>query len=347
MTRLLCIALGLLGAATFARAQESGKPDPIAAKRVQTTAAESTLALAAASIAKQSGIDLDLTAVDGTAKVGPIPFTDFWLAVEALAQQTGSRLVPTGGKVKFVKGPAAPSSVDGPFRVSVKGVTAKRDFDTGESACDVQLEVAWEPRFPVTMIDNSPKVEVAKTGGESFKAGAGTGRVPTTGFIHSATVRVQGIPRSAATLDVLGGTFRVVASEKQLAVEFKDLTSDKPAIQTLDGVKLTLKPVKRLTGSAQFDFNLEYPASHPEFESFELWASANKLKLYAPDNRNAFEPADYSTDESGRRIAASYSFPSPAGKPLPDLKGWRAVYETPGPMLVQTVKFELKAIALP
>jgi hypothetical protein len=347
MLRLLCASALFLGAPTIARAQDSGKPGPIAAKRVQTTAAESTLALAAASIAKQSGIDFDLTAVDGAAKVGPIPATDFWLAAEALAAQTGARLVPTGGMVKLVKGTAAPSSVDGPFRVSVKQVTAKRDFDTGESVCDVQLEVAWEPRFPVYMLDNIPKIEVAKTGAEAFKVGASTGRVPTTGFSQSATVRVQGIPRSAPTLDILSGTFRVVAAEKLLAVEFKELTAVKPASQTLDGVKVTLKPVKRLTGAVQFDFDLEYPAGHPEFESFELWASANKLKLYAPDNRTAFEPIDFSTDESGRRIAASYSFPSPAGKPLPDLKGWRAVYETPGPMLVQTVKFELKGIALP
>ena len=346
MHRLLCFATLFLGAVTLARAQDSGKPGPVAAKRVQTTAAESTLALAAASLTKQSGIDFDLTAVDGTAKVGPMPTTDFWLAVEALAAQTGVRIVP-GGKVKLVKGPTAPSSVDGPFRVSVKHVTAKRDSDTGESVCDVQLEVAWEPRFPVTMIDTIPKIEIAKIGGDAFKVGASTGRVPTVGFTHSATVRVLGIPRSAATLDVLSGSFRVVASEKLLAAEFKELTSDKPAVQTLDGVKVTLKPVKRLTGAVQFDFDLEYPASHPPFESFELWASANKLKLYAPNNRTAFEPTDYSTDESGRRIAASYSFPNPAGKPLPNLTGWRAVYETPGPMLVQTVKFELKGIALP
>ena len=60
-----------------------------------------------------------------------------------------------------------------------------------------------------------------------------------------AIVRVLGIPRSAATLDVLSGSFRVVASEKLLAVEFKELTSDKPATQTIDGVKVALQPVKR------------------------------------------------------------------------------------------------------
>ena len=73
------------------------------------------------------------------------------------------------------------------------------------------------------------------------------------------------------------------------------------------------------------------------------------MKLYPPNAAKGFEPTDYSTNEAGRRIAASYSYEAPAGKPAPlaNLKGWRAVYETSGPMVTQTVKFELKGIALP
>lgn len=345
MLRNTAVAIGLLGALATAHAEDS----PIPAKRVQTTATESTLALAVASLAKQSGIDFDLTAVDGSSKVEPIPATDFWLAAENLAKQTGTRFGPHAGKVKFSKGAAAPGSVDGPFRVGVKLVTARRDSDTGASVCDVLLEVAWEPRFPVYLIDDVPKIDAAKAGGESFKAGASTGRVATAGFRQFSTVRLHGIPRGAAAIDVLSGSFDVIAAEKLLAVEFKILTDDKPVSQTLDGVKVTLAPVKRVGKAAQFDFQLEYPPGHPEFESFEQWASANKLKLYAPDHRTGLEPTDYATNEAGRRIAASYSFEASPGKPaLPaDLKGWRAVYETAGPMVKRTVKFELKGIALP
>ncbi len=331
-------------------AQEPPKPAPISSKRVTTTATESTLALAVASITKQSGIDFDLSAVDSSLKVEPIVTTDFWLAAESLAKQTGTRFGPSAaGKVKFTKGTAAPSSVDGPFRVSVKQVVAKRDFDTDRSVYDVLLEVSWEPRFPVYLIDDVPKITTATAGKEALKVTPSTGRVPTVGFRQLATVRLQSIPRSAATIDVLSGNFNVVVSEKLLAVEFKDLTGDKPLSQTFDGVKVTLAPAKRIANRVQFDFNLEYPPSHPEFESFELWASTNTLKLYAPNNRNAYEPNDYATNEAGRRISASYSYDAPVGKPapLPDLKGWRAVYETAGPMVVQTVKFELKGIALP
>ena len=332
-----------------AAAQEPPKVGPITSKRVSTTAAASTLALAVASITKQSGIDFDLSAVDGGAKIEPIATTDFWLAAEALAKQTGTRFNLNTGKLKFAKGPAAPSSVDGPFRVSVKQVVAKRDFDADRSVYDVLLEVSWEPRFPVYLIDDVPKITAATAGMETLKVTPSAGRVPTVGFRQLATVRLQGVPRSAATIDVLSGSFNVVAAEKLLAVEFKDLTGDKPLSQTLDGVKVTLAPAKRIANRVQFDFNLEYPPSHPEFESYEQWASANTLKLYAPNNRNAYETTDYAANETGRRISVSYSYDAPVGKPAPlaDLKGWRAVYETAGPMVTQSVKFELKGIVLP
>ncbi len=349
MLRFTLASFALLGAISGAPSQESPKPAPIAATRVLTTAAESTLGLATASLKKQSGIDFDLTGADASAKVEPIPATDFWLAVESLAKQTGSRISPIAGKVRFAKGASGPSSVDGPFRVSVKQVIAKRDFDTDTTAYAISLEVMWEPRFPVYMIDDVPKIDTVTAGGKPVKALTGGGRVPTVGFRQLSTVRLEGIPRSAATLDVLRGSFRVVAAEKLLAVEFKDLTAVKPLSQTTDGVTLTLQPVKRSGKLTIFDINMEYPPSHPEFESFELWASANKLKLYPPNAAKGFEPTDYSTHEAGRRIAASYSYEAPAGKPAPlaDLKGWRAVYETSGPMVTQTVKFELKGIALP
>ena len=349
MPRHALALLALLGALTAAPAQEPPKPAPLPAKRVQTTATENTLALAVTSLAKQSGIDFDLPAALAAAKVEPIPETDFWLAADALAKQTGTRLSLAGAKVRFAKGASGPSSVDGPFRVSVKQVTARRDFDADATICDVLLEVMWEPRFPVYMIDDVPKIAAAAAGKDTLTAGTSTGRVPTGGFRQLATVRLQGVPRSAATIDVLSGSFRVVAAEKLLAFDFTDLTGDKPVPQTKEGVKVTLAPAKRDGKAVRFDFALEYPAGHPEFESFEQWASANRLKLYPPENRAGLEPTDYATNEAGRRIAAGYSYDPPAAKPnlFADLKGWRAVYETSGPMSVRTVKFELKGIALP
>jgi hypothetical protein len=48
-------------------------------------------------------------------------------------------------------------------------------------------------------------------------------------------------------------------------------------------------------------------------------------------------------------VRADYNFTGPNGAAfaLPDLKGWRVVYETPCPMSEQTLGFKLKNIPLP
>jgi hypothetical protein len=277
----------------------------------------------------------------------------FWAVLEKLADRTGSRIALDNGTVKLVKRPdgvkSSPSAIDGPFRVVVKKVLARKDFDTGLSEYEVHLEVMWEARFPVYLIDSEPSVKSATAGGKSRAADAPTGRVLPTGYSHTAVVRLRNIPRGASKIDTLSGSFRVVAAEKVLAVEFTDLTGDKPVSQTADGVKVTMRPIRKLEKRAELGFELEYPPSHPEFESFQLWAGANKLKLIGPDNRTTLVPSDFSTDENGRRVRADYNFSHPNGQAftLPDLKGWRAVYQTPCPMVEQTVTFTLKDIELP
>jgi hypothetical protein len=94
---------------------------------------------------------------------------------------------------------------------------------------------------------------------------------------------------------------------------------------------------------------LEYPESHPEFESFQQWSGSNEFRLFAPNQEAGVKPSTYSTDERGRRVTTAYSFTGPNGAAfaLPDLKGWRVVYETPCPMAEQTLTFKLKGITLP
>ena len=352
MPRLLPL-LALLIALPVLTAEPTPKPPPVAAKLV-TLSKSGTLAEVAAEVTKQAGLPFDLSAADGSAKVtAAFDRTPFWVAADKLAADTGHRLALDGNKVKVVKRASgvkpAPSAVDGPFRVAVKRVTAKRDFDAAATEYEVQLDVFWEPRFPVFLIDGEPRVSEVAVSGAKPTAEAPTGRVMPTGYSHTATVRVKGIPRGAKQIDTLSGTFAVVAAEKVLAVEFKDLTGDKPVTQTADGVAVTLRPARKLEKRVEFGVELLYPASHPTFESFQLWAGGNKFRLIGPDNRTAFEPTDYSSDENGRRVRADYNFAGPNGKPfaLPDLKGWRVVYETPGPMVEQAVTFKLTGIELP
>lgn len=309
----------------------------------------STLEAVTREITKQTGIafaplPLPLKERSITAKLnGP-----FWNVAEQLAAETNTRLRIQNGAVHFLPLATgivpAPSFIDGPFRVSVRQVIAKRDFETGSALTEVHLDLMWEPRFPVYLIDAEAKITEAKGEKNAYQTDAPSGRVAASGYSHSLVVRLKGIPREERKLDVLSGSLKLIAAEKMLAVEFKDLTADKPIVQTVAGVNVTLKPIKSANGQMEASFDLEYPPSHPEFESFQAWAATNKIRLIDPAN-TAFKTDDYNTAEHGRKISASYFFPAPKG-PL-NLKGWRAIYETPCPMVEQEVRFTLKDILLP
>ncbi|MEO2091727.1 MAG: hypothetical protein ABGY75_19900 [Gemmataceae bacterium] len=344
---IMAVAL-LVGSAATA---DPPKPPPITAKLV-TLNKSGPLAELLAEVSRQTGLAVE--AADGAAKAtAAFDRTPFWAAVEQLAAGTGHRVAVDGSKVKLVKLASGvkppPSATDGPFRAVVKKVIARKDFETGGVEYEVQLDVLWEPRFPVFLIDTDLRVTAAAAGGQKPTADSPTGRVLPVGYTHPATVRLKGVPRTAGKIDSLSGTFRVTAADHRLSVEFKDLTGDKPVTQSAEGVAVTLKPVRRLEKRVEFGFELEYPPGHPEFESFQLWAGGNRLRLIAPDNRTTYEPADYSADENGRRVRAEYSFSGPNGQPftLPDLKGWRAVYDTPCPMVERTVTLTFKDIELP
>lgn len=339
-------------ALTFAPAAEP-VPPKIAGKPV-TLMKTTTAPDLAAAVKAQTGLTLDVSKVDPAMPL-PAAFdkTPFWTATERFAAAAGCRIaVGPGGRdialVPLTNGlKVPPSSVDGPFRVVVKQVVARHDFDTGKTVYQLHLEAQWEPRFPVYLIDGEPKVTTATAGGTAVTADPPTGRVATAGYTHPLTITLRDVPRAAKQLDEVSGTFSVVAAHQLLPFAFDDLTADKPVVKEQGGVTLTLKPVKHAADRVEFNFTLKYPDSHPELESFEeVWAASNKLRVTGPDGRTAFEPTDYNTDSRGATVFGNYAFAG-AGRLPKELKNWKAVYETPSPMLKQTVSFSLKGIALP
>lgn len=344
-TLIIPLVIGTLGAVD--------KPPPVAAKTVTLTKA-GPLAEIAAEITRQTGLPLDLSSVDDQAKAD-VKFnkTSAWEAIEAVAGQANCFVSVVGDRVKLSRRPngvgAVPSSVDGPFRVVLKRVVAKRDPERADAEYEFHLEVQWELRFPVYLIDTEPKA-TATAGKNTLTADPASVRVMPAGYSHPAVVVLKNLPRDVKQLDELAGTFRVVAAAKMLAVEFKDLTGDKPVSQTVEGVTVTLHPAKKFEKRVEFAVEMEYPDTHPKFESNHLWHAANTFRLFAPNDRTGRKPSDMNlSDGERRRPSAEYTYTGPNGGAftLPDLKGWRVVYETPSPMSEQTVQFSLKGVVLP
>ncbi|HEY2784067.1 MAG TPA: hypothetical protein VGJ05_03755 [Fimbriiglobus sp.] len=344
----LAVTTGLLGVLVCpALAQTEG----VAPKRVTVTAPAGTLGGDVRQIVQQTGIAVETAgAAVGTKVDWSVTNAPFWTALEELAAKTGHRIAlgGKGQKIALVKhaGPPPAASVDGPFRVVVREVVARRDADTGRVEYEVKLDVHWEPRFPVFRIGNQTVTVATDDVGSKLTAASDPGKVPTTGFLMPASIRLSGVPRAAHKIAKLEGTFVVTAAEKMIRFAIDD-PFKAPKSKTDSGVTVRLDRFAPDDGLWEAKVELTYPPGLPAFESFESWLTRNRCRLVAPGTGKTFEPTDYELPAGGARLVAAYRFKEDAAKGLTPKAGWTLEYETPSPLKEYTVKFALKDIVLP
>lgn len=343
MTRTLALVL-LAAAGPPALAAD---PATIPASLVSIEKA-TTAAVVLAAVERQSGIKVSAGAVDGAATVGPFAKKPLWEVLEAVAAKTNTRLAVSGGKpITFDAGRATTAaSLDGPFRVAEKGVTAKIDAATGRTSYVLELDVHWEPRFPVFRIDAQPRVTGAADDlGNRLTVRETSVKSAVAGFSHVAEVRVEGLTRKATAIAQITGEFSVTASPAMLAFEFDDLTA-LPATKEKDGVKATLTKVVKREDVWELQVAYEYRTPPPHFESFESWTNRNTFQLVTPKKTAAAEVANYDIVTNDRHVAAAYRFNARAVD-LTNRAGWAVRCETPAPLIEFPVKFTLRNVKLP
>lgn len=320
---------------------------PIPPKTVTLRQPSGTVAAALADVQEQTGLTVELPAdVAATPISVSIDRVPFWQAIEQIADRTGTRIAlrERGRRVSLVKRNTnpEPSSVEGPFRVAATMVEARRDLTTGTTSTDVTLDLHWEPRFPVFRVDVHPTLTaVSDDHGSTITAAGSRGKTPSRGFLHTTSVRLTGVPRSATTLTRLAGTFTVTAAERMLPFVFDNLTTTET--KELEGITVTLHPARRISDLWEFRVELTYPPSDIVFESFESWVTENRLRLTGPQGRTAM-PTDFDVPEQGRRVVAVYRFPAVT---VANPKDWTATYETPSALVEYPIAFDLKSIPLP
>ena len=316
-------------------------------KTVTLNSPDATLSDVLGELRKQTGLTVDAPGLSEIS--GPVQFdrTPFWVAVEQFAAKTGTRITLTrqGRDISLAKraGPVAPSAVDGPFRVAVRQVQTRTDFEAGKTFTEITIDIHWEPRFPVFRIDNEPTITaVADDQGSQLRPLTAKARTPPGGFLYTTTVRIEGVPREAKKLTRLAGTFTVTASERMLPFAFELGGKGPVTPPAQEGVTATLRRFEKVDDRWEAEVELTYPPGQPQFESFESWVTENRARLVGPDK--TLKPTDYDIPEQGRRVVAAYRFP---GNALASPKGWTLTYETPAPLVEFPVRFELKDIPLP
>jgi hypothetical protein len=337
--------IGLLLTATVA-----AQPGPYPPTLVTSPPAQIELGTALASLNGQGGVTLRAVGFPPqTACPTSYNRAPLWAALEEVARKVNGRLTlaQQGRQISLApRGdlPPAPAFVDGPFRVAVRSVTSRLDFDTGSRLTEVTLDLHWEPRLTVVRADATPTITTATDDRSTpYTIAPISARVPPTGAMHTTTVRVPNVPRSATKLTKLAGSFLVTATDRYLTVKLPQLPAGKPVTQEQDGVRAAVHPPRKLDDVIEVRVEVGYPESHPTFESFESWAAGNRLRLISPSGR-PLDPTDYATQEAGRRAVCEYRFPAAA---VGDLKGWSLTYDTPAPLREFPVRFELVDIPLP
>jgi hypothetical protein len=315
--------------------------NPPAAKKVTVTGAPAPPAAVARAIQEQSGIGVDVSALD-PAKPVPADFRDldFWKALEQLADRTDSRIVTTGGKIALRPGKShSPSSVRGPFQFTARETLARGDLEAGTSTYDVTLDVAWEPWLNTYRIDTAPKVTAAKDDtGKTLSVGSSGPRTFTTNHNAPLAVRPMGLTRGAKTL-TLQGSITVTIADELLTFEFDAAGKPGPAAAQ-KGVVVTATKFGPDGSDWVAEVQMHYPDTGVTWESHEFyWARHNVMRLLPPKgNPIAADGVDFGEG------TVRYVFKNRAKQVG---AGWKFDYRTPGPMREITVPFELKDIPLP
>jgi hypothetical protein len=230
--------------------------------------------------------------------------------------------------------PPAPSAADGAFRLAVREVVCRRQFEQPEPVCEVGLVLCWQTPLVV--------VRVAQTGLTGWTPNSfPEGKIAVAGDRHQTTVRAAAVKRTDLTLPRLEVTFTVTAADRMLNFTIPDLTAPKP--QTQSGVTVKPYPPRPFDGLLDFRLDLTYPEGHPEFESFETWTATNRCRLVHRDGRTVTEQS-FDQDPRGRTVTVRHRF---AAAEVGDPGGWSLVYDTPGPLREFPVRFTLRDIPLP
>ena len=350
---LLLVPAALIASLAAAQPNAAVKPTTVTYQKPNAVLGEVAAELS------RSPAGVKVTAEGAAAKAKcPAAFagTPFWEAIETAAEKTQTRVVLRDGGRSVVLQPLAgkprePSAASGPFRVFATEVVGKVLLEYGTPEHTVHLKVHWEPRMPVYRIDMYPReTRATDDRGTELIIPVRSAHDYPTGAEHVMTVqKLTGLTRESKKIAVLAGKFRAVVAEKVLAVTFQNLAGKFPMSQTVEGVKVTLNTFEKDGDTWEAELALEYPANHPDFDSFEKsaglkWLRDTRLQLVTPDAKPVESSSEDPGQPSGRFATLTYRF-KVGGDPTG--KGWTLVCHTPGPLTEVTVPFELKNIPIP
>lgn len=236
----------------------------------------------------------------------------------------------------------------GPFRVVLKQVLAKRDFQSGAGLAEAQFEVDWEPRLrPMLLAMKAQDVKIMDDRGK--EVAPSVNRESTSVVLRpenpSANVNLTMIAPDREALALAG---LKVKAELTIPAAIRTFTFPNLAAgdvkQSQGDITVTLESTEADEGVWKVDILVEFPGEGPAFESYRQGLFNNRLWLQTADGSRVEQNGGFSqTSSDGGRLGFQYLFVDVPGKPA----DYQFVYETPSKVVTVPLEFEFKDVPLP
>ncbi len=283
------------------------------------------------------------------------PFLDA-LQVVADKAQVGLTFLTNDGSIGLMDPPAARPSgseaprvvVNGPFRIVLKEISAKRSFEAGSALANVQFEIDWEPRLrPMLLAWKAEGVTIADDQGRPVSPMA---TEETTSVIlrpsnpsAELNLNLAAPPRDARSLSTLKVKADVTVPSTLRTFPFPSLTA-KEVRQVQGDVAVTLESTEVEEGRWRLNVLVDYQGKGPAFESYQQGLFNNRLWLRRADG-SKFEHnggMNQTSNDDGK-MGFEYFFVDVPGK----VGDYQFIYETPSKVETIPLEFEFKDVPLP
>lgn len=236
----------------------------------------------------------------------------------------------------------------GPFQVSVISTQATKQFyGRNDGQVDISLQVAWEPRLKPIFIElpmNTMKLSVEGNADLSSTNPEAKPEIPVNSEGAAAQIDLQfpRPPRTAQKIDKLTGEFVVAVPSEKHKYVFEKFGNGKRQSEKFGEVTVTMESARRNGSAFEIRILTEFKEDQGALDSFRGWILSNRAYL-VDSKQNRLDNAGFSTYAvSGDSVGVAFLFLL-----TEDPDSYSVIYESPGMITRQSVKFELSDIDLP
>ncbi len=236
----------------------------------------------------------------------------------------------------------------GPFRIELKQMSTNRDFATGSTTANVQLEAAWEPRLrPMLLKLNAENLKILddrkKEVAPQVNMEADEVVVRPENPSAEINLNLAAPDRDAKKLASLKVKAEITVPAGIKTFKFPSLAQKN--VNTKQGdVSLTLEDTEVDEQVWKVNVTLVYPGQGPAFESYRQGLFNNRLWLQRADGSRFEHNGGFSnTSSDAGKLGFEYLFVDAPGKPA----DYQLIYESPSKVITIPLEFEFKDIPLP